>query len=42
MDIQEDKIRMNLAYLKVVSEKLRRKPRTHKIRFTFYTENTFR
>ena len=43
-DIQEEEIRMciNLPYVKSTSEKLRRILKSHKIRSTFYTENTFR
>ena len=41
-DIQEEEIRMsiNLPYVEGTSEKLRRILRSHKIRSTFYTENT--
>ena len=43
-DIQEKEIRMsiNLPYVEGTSEKLRRILRSHKIRSTFYTENTLR
>ena len=43
-DIQEEEIRMsiNLPYVEGTSEKLRRILRSHKIRSTFYTENTLR
>ena len=43
-DIQEEEINMsiNLPYVKGTSEKLRRILRSHKIRSTFYTENTLR
>ena len=43
-DIQEEEIRMsiNLPYVESTSEKLRRILRSHKIRSTFYTENTLR
>ena len=42
-DIQGDEIRMsiNLPYFKVTSKKLRRIRRSHKIKSTFCTENTF-
>ena len=41
-DIQEEDIKMsiNLPYVEGTSEKLRRILRSHKIRSTFYTENT--
>ena len=41
-DIQEEEIRMsiNLPYLEGTSEKLQHILRSHKIRSTFYTENT--
>ena len=41
-DIQEEEIRMslNLPYIEGTSEKLRRILRSHKIRSTFFTENT--
>ena len=41
-DIQEEEVKMsiNLPYVKGTSEKLRRILRSHKIRSTFYTENT--
>ena len=41
-DIQEEEIRMsiNLPYVEGTSEKLRRILISHKIRSTFYTENT--
>ena len=41
-DIQEKEIRIsiNLPYVEGTSEKLRRIPRSHKIRLTFYTEMT--
>ena len=41
-DIQEEELRMsiNLPYLKGTSQKLRRILRSHKIRSSFYTENT--
>ena len=41
-DIQEEEIKMsiNLPYIESTSEKLRRILRSHKIRPTFYTENT--
>ena len=41
-DIQEEEIRMsiNLPYIEGTSEKLRHKPRSHKVRSTFYTEKT--
>ena len=43
-DIQEEEIRvsMNLPYIEGTSEKLQRIPRSHRIRSTFYTENTLR
>ena len=43
-DIQEEEIKMsiNLPYVEGTSEKLRRILRSHKIRSTFYTENTLR
>ena len=43
-DIQEEEIRIsiNLPYVEGTSEKLRRILRSHKIRSTFYTENTLR
>ena len=43
-DIQEEEIRMSiyLPYVEGTSEKLRRILRSHKIRSTFYTENTLR
>ena len=43
-DIQEEEIKMsiNLPYVEGISEKLRRILRSHKIRSTFYTENTLR
>ena len=43
-DIQEEGIKMsiNLPYVEGTSEKLRRILRSHKIRSTFYTENTLR
>ena len=43
-DIQEKEIRMsiNLPYVEATSEKLRRILRSHKIRWTFYTEMTLR
>ena len=43
-DIQEEEIKMsiNLPYVEGTSEKLRRIFRSHKIRSTFYTENTLR
>ena len=43
-DIQEEEIRvsMNLPYIGGTSEKLQRIPRSHRIRSTFYTENTLR
>ena len=43
-DIHEKEIRMsiNLPYVEGTSEKLRRILRSHKIRSTFYTENTLR
>ena len=43
-DIQEEEIRMstNLPYVEGTSEKLRCILRSHKIRSTFYTENTLR
>ena len=43
-DIQEEKIRMsiNLPYVEGTSEKLRLILRSHRIRPTFYTENTLR
>ena len=43
-DIQEEEIKMsiNLPYVESTSEKLRRILRSHKIRSTFYTENTLR
>ena len=43
-DIQDEEIRMstNLPYVEGTSEKLRRILRSHKIRSTFYTENTLR
>ena len=43
-DIQEVEIRMsiNLPYVEGTTEKLRRILRSHKIRSTFYTENTLR
>ena len=43
-DIQEEEIRMsiNLPYVDGTSEKLQRILRSHKIRSTFYTENTLR
>ena len=43
-DIQQEEIRMsiNLPDVKGTSEKLQRVLRSHKIRSTFYTENTFR
>ena len=43
-DIQEEVIRMsiNLPYVEYTIKKLRRILRSHKIRPTFYTENTFR
>ena len=43
-DIQEEEIKMNinLPYVEGTSEKLRRILRLHKIRSTFYTENTLR
>ena len=31
---------INLAYVEGTSENLRRKPRSHKITYTFYTEST--
>ena len=42
-DIQEKEIRMsiNVPYVEGTSEKLRRILRSHKIRWTFYTEMTF-
>ena len=42
IDIQEKEIRMskNLLYIEGTSEKLWHIPRSHKIRSTFYTENT--
>ena len=42
--IQEEEIRMsiNLLYVEGTSEKLQRILRSHKIRSTFYTENTLR
>ena len=42
--IQEEEIRMSikLPYFEGTSEKLRRILRSHKIRSTFYTENTLR
>ena len=41
-DIQEEEIKMriNLPYVEGTSEKLRHILISHKIRFTFYTENT--
>ena len=41
-DIQEEEIRMsiNLPYIEGTSEKLPHKPRSHKVRSTFYTEKT--
>ena len=43
-DIQEEEIRMsiNLPYIEDTSVKLRQILRSHKIRFTFYTESTLR
>ena len=43
-DIQEEKIRMSkyLPYVEGASEKLLRLVRSHKVRSTFYTENTLR
>ena len=43
-DIQEEEIKMSiyLPYVEGTSEKLRRILRSHKIRSTFYTENTLR
>ena len=43
-DIQEEEIRIsiNLPYVEGTSEKLRRILKSHKIRSTFYTENTLR
>ena len=43
-DIQEEEIRMsiNLPYVEGTSEKLRHILRSHKIKSTFYTENTLR
>ena len=43
-DIHEEEIRMsiNLPYVEVTSEKLRRILRSHKIRCPFYTESTLR
>ena len=43
-DIEEEEIKMNinLPYVEGTSEKLRRIPRSHKIRSTFYTEKTLR
>ena len=42
-DIQEEAIRMsiNLLYIECTGEKLWRILRTHKIRWTFFTKNTF-
>ena len=43
-DIQDEEIKMsiNLPYVEGTSEKLQRILRSHKIRSTFYTENTLR
>ena len=43
-DIQEEGIRMsiNLPYIEGTSDKLRRILRSHRIRSTFYSENTLR
>ena len=42
-DIQEEgfRISINLPYVEGTIENLRRILRSHKIRFNFYTENTF-
>ena len=43
-DVQDEEIRMsiNLPYVKGTSEKLRHILKSHKIRFTFYTEGALR
>ena len=43
-DIQEEEIKMsiNLPYVEGTGEELQRILRSHKIRYTFYTENTLR
>ena len=43
-DIQEEEIRMsiNLPYIESTNEKLRCILRSHKVKLTFYTENTLR
>ena len=43
-DVQEEELRIsiNLPYAEGISEKLRRILRSHKIRSSFYTENTLR
>ena len=44
MDTQEEEFRMsmNLPYIEGTSEEVRRILRSHKVRSTFYTENTLR